>query len=124
MRDSCPSKSKKGASSSIVGEADNQHFRWVGAEPRVTQTIVENAFIQARAHTAHSAVQKQDYITGTQHRVARIRILPKRVTSAETERLAKVCNKLQTNILYRVELPQSSCGDFPLATRLMFDTDK
>jgi hypothetical protein len=69
---------------------------------------------------AHSAVQKQDYITGMQHRVARIRILPKKVMSAETERLAKVCNKLQTNILDRVKLPQSSCGDFPLATGLLF----
>jgi hypothetical protein len=51
----------------LVGDADNQHVRWVGTEPWATQTIVENAFIQARAHAAHSAVQKQDYITGTQH---------------------------------------------------------
>jgi hypothetical protein len=108
----------------LVGEADNQHVCWVCAESWATQTIVENAFIQARAHAAHSTVQKQDYITGTQHRVARIRILPKRVTLAETERLAKVCNKLQTNILHRVKVPQSSCWDFPLATGLLFGMDK
>jgi hypothetical protein len=122
MQDSCPLNEQEGRE--LVGEADNQHVCWVGAEPWATQTIVKNAFIQARAHAAHSAVQKQDFIMGTQHRVARIRILPKRVTSAETERLAKVCNKLQTDILDRVELPQSSFWDFPLATGLMFNTDK
>jgi hypothetical protein len=47
-----------------------------------------------------------------------------RVKSAETERPAKVCKKLQTNILNRVESPQSSCGDFPLATGLLFGMDK
>jgi hypothetical protein len=57
--------------------SNNQHVCWVGAEPWATQTIVKNVFIQARANKAHSAVQKQDYIRGTQHRVARIRILPK-----------------------------------------------
>jgi hypothetical protein len=44
----------------LVGEADNQQVCWVGAEPWATQTIMENAFIQARAHAAHSGVQKQD----------------------------------------------------------------
>jgi hypothetical protein len=91
----------------------------------VRQIIVENAFIQARTHAAHSAVQKQDYIAGMQHQAARIKILPKRVTSAETERLAKVCNKLQTNILDRGALRQSSCKDFPLATgQIVCETTK
>jgi hypothetical protein len=90
----------------------------------VTQTIVENAFIQARANKAHSVVQKQAYSRGTQQRVARIRILPQKVTSAESKRLAKVGNTLHTYIFNRVKLPQSSYEDFPLATGLMFDTDK
>jgi hypothetical protein len=41
----------------LVGDADNQHNCWVGAEPWATQVIVENAFIQASASEAHSAVQ-------------------------------------------------------------------
>jgi hypothetical protein len=108
----------------LIGDADNQHVRWVGAEPWATQIIVENAFIQARAHKAHSAVQKQDYMAGTQHQATRIRILPKRETSAETKRLAKVGNKLQTNILHSDKLQQSSSKGFPLATGLIFGTDE
>jgi hypothetical protein len=69
----------------LVGDADNQHVLSVGTEPWATQIIVENAFIQAGTHAAHSAVQIQDYIARTQHQAARINILPKRVTLAETE---------------------------------------
>jgi hypothetical protein len=108
----------------LVEDADIQHVCWVGAEPWATQIILENAFIQARAHKAHRTVQKQDYMAGTQHRATRIRILTKRETSAETEILAKVCNKLQTNILHRVELKQSSIESFLLATGLIFGTDE
>jgi hypothetical protein len=108
----------------LVGDAENQHVCWVSAELWATQIIMENAFTQARTHAAHRPVQKQDYMAGTQHRAARIRTLPKRETLAETERLAKVCNKLQTNILDRVELQQSSGKDFPLATGPVFGTDK
>jgi hypothetical protein len=43
---------------------------------------------------------------------------------AESKRLAKVGNTLQTYIFNRVDSPQSSYEDFPLATGLMFDTDK
>jgi hypothetical protein len=41
----------------LIGDSDNQHNRWVGAEPWATQVIVENTFTQARVHEAHSAVQ-------------------------------------------------------------------
>jgi hypothetical protein len=105
----------------LIGDADNQHVCWVGAEPWATQIIVENAFPQVRTHAAHSPVQKQVYMAATQHQATRIRILPKRETLAETERLSKVCNKLQANILDRVKLQQSSSKDFPLATWLIFD---
>jgi hypothetical protein len=39
---------------------------------------------------------------------------------AETERLANMCNKQQTNVLDRVGLQQSSSKDFPFATGLPF----
>jgi hypothetical protein len=54
----------------------------------------------------------------------RIRSLHKRETSAEAERLAKVCNKLQTKILRRIKLQQSSSKGFPLETGLIFGTDE
>jgi hypothetical protein len=108
----------------LVKDADNQHNRWVGAEPWATQVIVENAFKQARAREAHSAVQNKDHMAGTQLLATRIKILLRRETSAETERLAKACNKLQTNILHRVELQQLSGKGFLLATGLVFGIDK
>jgi hypothetical protein len=108
----------------LVREADTQHICWVGPEPWATQTIVENAFVQPRTNKAHSAVQKQPYSRPTQHQIARIRVLHQRVTPAETERLAKVCNTLQTHIFNWVQLPQSSYEDFPLANGLIFGKDK
>jgi hypothetical protein len=60
----------------------------------------------------------------TQRRAAIIRILPKRELLAETERLANMRNKLQTDVLDRVGLQQSSSKDFPFATGPLFGTEK
>jgi hypothetical protein len=62
----------------LVGDADNQHKRWVGAEPWATQVIVENAFTQARVREAHSAVQIKDHMAGTQQRAPRIKIVQRK----------------------------------------------
>jgi hypothetical protein len=73
----------------LVREADTQHVRWVSAELWATQTIVENALLQPRANKAHSTVQKQAHSRPTQHRVARIRVLPQRVTSTRNRETGK-----------------------------------
>jgi hypothetical protein len=113
------------------GHQKNGRCKWVQANLATFENSAKHGYVtgnrdrdQARANKANSAVQKQAYSRRTQHQVARIRILPQRVTLAESERLAKVGNTMQTYIFNRVELLQSSYEDFPLATGLMFDTYK
>jgi hypothetical protein len=52
----------------------------------------------------------------------RIKTLQRREMLAETERLAKVCHNIQTDISDRLEVQQSCSEGFPLATRLVFST--
>jgi hypothetical protein len=119
MRDSCKHDGRK-----LVGDADKKHNCWVGEEPWATQVIVENAFTQARVRETHSAVQIKDHMAGMQQCASRIKILQRKETSAETERLAKVYNNLQANILHRLEVQQSCSEGIPLATGLVFGTDE
>jgi hypothetical protein len=107
-----------------IGDTDNQHNCWVGAEPWATQVIVENAFTQTEVQEAHSAAQIKHHMARTQQRAPRIKTLQRKEMSAETERLAKVCNNLQDDISHRLEVQQSCSKGFPLATGLVFGTNK
>jgi hypothetical protein len=63
--------------------------------------IMENACKQARVHEAHSAVQIKHHMAEMYQCAPRIKTLLRKEMSAETERLAKMCNNLQADISHR-----------------------
>jgi hypothetical protein len=78
----------------LVGQGSALHERWVGAELRSTQFIVEKAFQNSRSIKAYGEYAKHSYQTGKQY-VPRQRKAPQMVGTKQSEPHAIVGQRLK-----------------------------